>query len=208
MDDILEYLSSDEYKINVFKESLKHKIEELKSCLGMSSYYTDDFAYLEILVNKLGVLYNNTNKKSKVNEIILNLISLEREILLQIAEYENSYVRLENILHFILDEKVDLLIDNKAALSLILDLASSIRSNNGNLKVAGDIVINELNDNQKTKSIKNMIENASYNVSRYSSALQTVSSYNKDKSGYSTSEIAELSKFNKRLTDIIDNYIY
>lgn len=182
MEDRLNYIGSDKYKIEIFKKALPQEILEMKYLQEQKRY-----PFLEsndnIVINKLLInfenLYEELSEITVVNEVLIKLILIEKCFINEVYKNEIN-VKLENLLFFIINAKLNLLIDTKGVIEKVIELTQfAMASENEELQKAGNIIINELmKDDEKYESISNRLNNALMIIEDYNKALEIISNYN------------------------------
>lgn len=163
----LEYFKSDLYKIDILKA-------HIENCIYNGNRLENNE---EVLIN-FKKLYHSLDSESSINNIMIRLIKLEKDIVKQISN-NNSNDILKYLLSLIINEKLNLLHDNKKVIEEILELSEqTMSSENQELKTAISIVLEEfINDEPEYETIKDKLENAIVTVKGYDRALKMMKRY-------------------------------
>lgn len=164
-------------KLKRFKSDL-YKIDILKAHIGNCIYNGNRLENNEEILINFKKLYHSLDSESSINNIMIKLIKLEKDIVKQISN-NNSNDILKYLLSLIINEKLNLLHDNKKVIEEILELSEqTMSSENQELKTAISIVLEEfINDEPEYKTIKDKLENAIVTVKGYDRALKMMKRY-------------------------------
>ena len=182
MEDRLNYIGSDKYKIEIFKRALYQEILEVTYLQEQKIYplsESNDNIVINKVLSNFKNLYEELSENIVINEVLTKLILIEKCLINEVYR-DGMNVNLKNLLFFIMNAKLDLLVDNKGVIEKVVELTQlAITSRDKELQKAGNVIINELvNNDGKYESISNKLNNALIIIEDYSQALEIINNYN------------------------------
>ncbi|HHT96351.1 MAG TPA: hypothetical protein GXZ90_00425 [Clostridiales bacterium] len=182
MEDRLNYIGSDKYKIEIFKRTLYQEILEVTYLQEQKIYplsESNDNIVINKVLSNFKNLYEELSENIVINEVLTKLILIEKCLINEVYR-DGINVNLENLLFFIMNAKLGLLVDNKGIIEKVVELTQlAITSRDKELQKAGNVIINELvNDDEKYESISNKLNNALIIIEDYNKALEIINNYN------------------------------
>lgn len=176
----LVYITTDEYKIKNVRRQLLIKSNNLMKM--SNAIFTDDVRELKLrrVFNNMDKLYNKLSKDISLREVIIDLILLEREIIKEVYK-DGVDVELENLLFFIMDSKLKLLIDDKSIADEIVKIAKSAKSSeNKKLNKVGNLIMKKLTDEIHNASLEDRLIDIVESIDEYNKALGTIASLSEE----------------------------